>query len=78
MLSFPTFHAALSALKDQECAVAVHIQQGPLGPEKQPAYYCVLGTNYGYLRTTSGDVRIWKSASGAYRVARKYRETWNQ
>ena len=34
--------------------------------------YCVIGTQYGYLHTTSGDVRTWSSYSGARRVARAY------
>ena len=34
--------------------------------------YCVIGTAYGYLHTSAGDVRTWKTASGARRAARKY------
>ena len=34
--------------------------------------YVVIGTNYGYIHTTSGDIRTWKSKSGAYRAARNY------
>ncbi|QXV72201.1 hypothetical protein Acf1_00004 [Acidovorax phage ACF1] len=34
--------------------------------------YMVIGTNYGYIHTTGGDVRTWKSKSGAYRAARNY------
>jgi hypothetical protein len=35
--------------------------------------YVVCGTDYGFLHTTSGDVRTWRSYSGARRVARNYR-----
>ena len=34
--------------------------------------YCVIGTQYVYLHTMSGDVRTWSSYSGARRVARAY------
>lgn len=34
--------------------------------------YCVIGTNYGYIHTVGGDVRVWGSYSGAYRAAKNY------
>lgn len=34
--------------------------------------YVVIGTNYGYIHTTSGDVRTWCSYSGAWRAAKNY------
>ena len=34
--------------------------------------YCVIGTVYGYLHTSGGDVRTWYSYSGAYRAAKNY------
>jgi hypothetical protein len=34
--------------------------------------YVVCGTQYGYLHTTSGEMRTWRSYSGARRVARAY------
>jgi hypothetical protein len=34
--------------------------------------YCVIGTEYGYIHTSAGDVRVWKSHSGAYRAAKSY------
>lgn len=34
--------------------------------------YCVAGCDYGYLHTTAGDIRTWRSYFGARRVARKY------
>ena len=34
--------------------------------------FIVVGTQYGYLRTTGGDVRTWRSYSGARRAARRY------
>lgn len=38
-----------------------------------PEYrYCVIGTQYGYIHTSCGDVRTWKSYSGARRFARNY------
>lgn len=33
--------------------------------------FCVVGTPYGFLHKTSGDIRFWKSRSGANRVIRK-------
>jgi hypothetical protein len=34
--------------------------------------YIVIGTQYGYLHTSSGDVRTWQSASGARKAAKRY------
>ena len=34
--------------------------------------FIVIGTNYGHIHTTAGDVRTWKSYSGARRAARNY------
>lgn len=35
--------------------------------------FIVVGTQYGYLRTTGGDVRTWQTYSGARRAIRNYR-----
>jgi hypothetical protein len=35
--------------------------------------YCVIGTDYGFLHNSSGDVRTWRSASGARRAAKQYK-----
>jgi hypothetical protein len=34
--------------------------------------YIVIGTEYGYIHTSGGDVRTWGSYSGAYRFAKQY------
>ena len=34
--------------------------------------YCVIGTGYGHIHTSGGDVKTWGSYSGAYSAARKY------
>jgi len=34
--------------------------------------YVVIGTQYGYIHTTGGDVRTWRSYSGARRFACSY------
>jgi len=34
--------------------------------------YIVVGTTYGYIHTSSGDIRTWNSYSGARRAARNY------
>jgi len=34
--------------------------------------YCVIGTMYGFIHTSGGGVRTWKTASGARRAAKKY------
>lgn len=34
--------------------------------------YIVIGTDYGHIHTTSGDVRTWGSYSGAWRFIKKY------
>lgn len=43
-----------------DCALPPHI------------LYCVIGTSYGYLHTSAGDIRTWKSASGARKAAKTY------
>jgi hypothetical protein len=43
-------------------------------PEAAPRFlHCVIGTDYGYLHTSAGDIRTWRSASSARRAARTYR-----
>lgn len=34
--------------------------------------FCVIGTQYGYLHTSGGDVRTWQTYSGARRAIRNY------
>ncbi len=34
--------------------------------------YCVIGTDYGFIHTRAGDVRVWNSKSGAYKAAKNY------
>lgn len=34
--------------------------------------FIVIGTNYGYIHTNQGNVRIWKTYSGAYKAAKNY------
>ena len=34
-------------------------------------YYCIDETDYGRLRTSSGDIRLFKSYSGAYKAMKK-------
>ena len=34
--------------------------------------YCVIGTQYGYWHTTGGDVRTWRTYSGARRALKRY------
>lgn len=38
--------------------------------------FIVIGTQYGYLRTTGGDVRTWRTYSGARRSALRYVSLW--
>lgn len=35
--------------------------------------YCVIGTEYGYIHTSGGAVRVWKSRGGADKFAQSYR-----
>ena len=39
--------------------------------------YCVIGTDYGHIHTSGGNVRTWGSYSGAYKHARDYQHTAN-
>ena len=41
--------------------------QGPPRP-----YYVIVGTQYGYMRTTGGDLRVWRTASGARKALARY------
>lgn len=34
--------------------------------------FIVIGTQYGHIRTSGGDVRTWKTASGARRFLSRY------
>lgn len=34
--------------------------------------FVIIGTQYGYWHTSGGDVRTWKTASGARRALRRY------
>lgn len=34
--------------------------------------YAVIGTQYGYLHNTAGELRTWGSYSGAYKAAKRY------
>jgi hypothetical protein len=34
--------------------------------------FCVIGTEYGHLHTTSGEVRVWRSYSGARKALKRY------
>ena len=34
--------------------------------------FIVIGTDYGYWHTTGGDVRTWKTASGARKALKRY------
>lgn len=36
--------------------------------------YKVINTDYGVLRNTAGDMRIFKTYSGAYKAAQKYNQ----
>lgn len=38
--------------------------------------YVIIGTEYGFIHTTAGDVRTWLSASGARRFLAHYRKIW--
>ena len=34
--------------------------------------FAVFGTNYGYLHTVQGNMRLWKTYSGAHKAAKRY------
>lgn len=50
--------------------VAPQVARLNLGNGKHE-FVCV-GTDYGHIHTTGGDVRTWKSSSGARRFLRSY------
>lgn len=41
--------------------------------EKPRILYCVIGSDYGFLHNSSGDIRNWKSQSGARKAAKQYK-----
>ena len=53
--------------------VRVRVPDSPFswGPKSQ-ILFAIVGTDYGYLHTTGGDLRTWKSYSGAYRILKQY------
>lgn len=40
--------------------------------EKGVYRFCIIGTQYGHIHTTGGDVRTWATASGARRFLKTY------
>lgn len=42
-------------------------------PKNDKTKYAVIGTAYGWLHNSAGDIRMWNSASGARRAAKAYR-----
>ena len=34
--------------------------------------FCIIGTEYGHIHTISGDIRTWKSYSGAQKFLKNY------
>jgi hypothetical protein len=47
----------------------------PSKPEvaKLGSVFIIIGTDYGYWRTAGGDIRTWKTASGARKALKRYR-----
>ena len=45
-------------------------------PVKYHGKWAINGTMYGFLHTTGGDIRTWKSYSGAYKAAIRYRDIY--
>lgn len=63
-----TFHNGLDIRTRQQSAPTVarfHVGAGVYR-------FVVIGTEYGHIHTTGGDVRTWGSYSGARRFARSY------
>ena len=38
----------------------------------QDNLFCIIGTEYGYIHTIAGDLRVWRSYSGARRFLTQY------
>lgn len=38
----------------------------------EPDRFCVVGTAYGYWHTSGGDIRTWRTPSGARKAAARY------
>lgn len=58
---------------DSRCyEVKPQVARFKLHRDKNLIVYCVVGTDYGYIHTSAGDVRIWRSYSGARRFLREY------
>lgn len=47
------------------CVAKFHVSNGEY-------HYIVIGTDYGHTHTSGGDVRTWKSYSGAYKFLKQY------
>lgn len=65
MITFETGIDARARSVSEPTVAKFHMGQGQYR-------FVVIGTQYGYLHTTGGDVRTWGSYSGARRAARNY------
>ncbi len=45
-------------------------------PVKYGTAWAITGTMYGFLHTTGGDIKTWKSYSGVYKAAIRYRDMY--
>jgi len=51
--------------QSKPCVAKFHVGKGEYR-------YVVIGTQYGHIHTSGGDVRTWKSYSGAYKFLKQY------
>lgn len=49
-----------------------HADTCQCGKAHHYAKFAVFGTDYGHLHNAAGDMRLWKTYSGAYAAMRKY------
>lgn len=57
---------------DIRCRHVDKPQVAKMQVRKGEYHYIIIGTPYGHLHTSSGDVRTWRTASGAKRFLSRY------
>lgn len=57
---------------DIRCREVTDPQVAKLRTKGNEYRFIVIGTQYGHIHTSAGDVRTWRSYSGAYKFLKQY------
>ena len=67
-------HMMIDTLGPDHDATLSAMHSGKPQVARRGILFCLIGTEYGYLHTVSGDWRTWVTYSGARRALLRYRE----